>query len=170
MAKKVNKEPISKNLFGEVVKKKDDNVKMKSTAPSLFDYINMIFKNPNKFSKLPSYEKEKSFFMSQRFFSIKYPIQAAMFNNIRINSGEAMQYWCDSLSKIYNNTPQWIWGTLKEVKKKKETEKNKLDVKDSTIIYYCNINQCSRRDVDEAFETYGEEFVEQLKNLEKTIS
>lgn len=171
MAKKETKEPTSKSLFGESIAKENSNEdKMKSNAPSLFDYMNMMFQNPKEFSKLRSYEKEKNFFMMQRFFSIKHPIQAGMLNNLRINSGEAVQYWCDSLSKIYNRTPQWIWNALKEVKKKKEIEKKKLDVKESTISYYCMKNACSRRDVDDAFNIYGNKFVEELKILEKSIS
>lgn len=170
MAKKENKEPSSKCLFGESPKKKESEEKTKSSAPGLFDYVNMLFQNPAKFTELRSYEKDKHFFMMQRFFSIKHPIQAAMLNHIRINASEAVQYWCDSLSKIYNQTPNWIWNALKEVKKVKQSEKKKFDVKDTTVQWYCEKNQCSRREVDEAYKIYGDEFLQELKEYEKMIS
>jgi hypothetical protein len=170
MAKKEkSKENTSKTLFGEPEKVIEES-SAKNSAPGLFDYVNMLFNNPEKFSKLMSYEKSKNFFMMQRFFAIRFPIQAAMLNNRNINSGEAVQYWCDELSKKYKSTPGWIFSALKDVKKTKQVEKKKLDVKESTVEYYCKKNQCSKREVNEAFDIYGDAFVEELKLLEKMIS
>jgi len=136
---------------------------------SLFDYIKLLFQKPKEFTKLRSYEKSKNFFMMNRFFSIRYPIQAHMLNNIKINTAEATQYWCDSLSKIYSNTPGWIFNTLKQIKKSKKIKKSKFNIKETTVKYYCEINQCSRKDFDEVLKKFNDKFIKELEELEKII-
>jgi hypothetical protein len=138
-------------------------------APGLFDYINMMFKTPVRFTSLSTYEKSKSFFMMNRFFAIKYPIQAQMFNRLTMNTGEAVQYWCDSLSKIYNTTPGWIFNALKSVKTTKKENKEKVNISDETIRYYCKINQCAIKDVEYAISVLGDEMVNELKTIEKMM-
>ena len=150
-------------------KEKEEKKEKKSNQLSLFDYINMMFADPDKFSKLSSYEKSKNFFMMNRFFAIKHPIQANIFNHIKIESGEAVQYWCDSLSKVYKRTPEWIFNTLREVKTEKKKEKEKFDFKEETIDKYCAVHKCSRRDFFEALDFFEDEFIEDLKKFEKLV-
>jgi hypothetical protein len=168
MAKKEDKEPTSKSLFGEPVKVVSDE-KMKSTEPGLFDYIGMMFKDPSKFTKLHSYTKAKQFFMAQRFFSIKFPIQAQMFNHININGAHSVQYWCDSLSKINNSTPQWIFNTLRDTKKQKEEKKKENVVDEETLIEYCKRMQCSKKDLETAIKFYPEKMNDELNSFEKML-
>lgn len=169
MAKKeINKEPTAKTLFGETVKVVND-APLKKSEPTLFDYINMLFQKPQEFTALPSYTKAKNFFMFQRFFAIQYPIQAQMFNHIRIDGAETCQYWCDTLSKLHTRTPSWVWNTLKGTKKVKQEKKKQLDVDESTIIEYCKRTMRCKRDLDDMFEFFPDEIQKELKEFEQML-
>lgn len=171
MAKKETKEPTSKNLFGEPVKQQTtSDEKLKTSEPGLFDYIGMLFKDPQKFTALPNYTKAKQFFMSQRFFSIKYPIQAQMFNHGKINAGETMQYWCDSLSKVHKTTPNWIFNTLRDTKKSKEEKKKENIVSEDVLIEYCKRMQCSKKDVEQSLKYFPEQMENELESFERMIN
>ncbi len=156
-------------LFGDEPIKVSEEIQQTKQKSDLWELMTMMFTNPQKFAKVSTYEKSKHIFMMHRSFAIKYPIQAAMLSTLKINAGEVVQYWSDNLSKIYNKTPAWIFNGFKNVKKTKVVEKNKFDVKDETLQYYCEKNQCSRRELNEVLEYCGEKFVNRLKELEKNL-
>jgi len=162
---------VKKDLFGNPIAVAEPEEKMKSSEPQLFDIIGMMFSNPKKFSAMSTYEKGKNFFMTQRIFAMKYPLQAAAFNNLRVNGGHVCQYWCDALSPIFNRSPEWIWKGFKAIRTTKNTEKAKTAaISEETITWYCNKYQCSRRDFKQAMELFPESFIEELKELEKVLS
>ena len=164
---------MAKTLFGTAEVETEITDKEWKAKPkgglTLWEMVDMLFQNPEKFSKISSYDKGKEFFMMQRTFAIKYPIQAAAFNSLKINPGAVIQYWCTNLSKLHNRTPGWIYQAFKEIKKHKTVEAKKLDVKDETIRKYCELNECSRRDVEDAYKAYGNDFIEELKEIEKNF-
>ena len=51
----------------------------------LFDYIKVLFGKDPQWEKLKGYDKSKNSFMTNRFMSIKFPIQANMFNALKID-------------------------------------------------------------------------------------
>lgn len=161
---------MAKNLLGEPIEKTVDNKeKLKTSNPGLFDYMNMLFQRPQEFTKLSPYDKGKNFFMMQRFFAIKHPIQAHAFNHLNINGSEACQYWCDSLSKMYTKTPGWIFNTLKETKKEKTAKKKELDVEEETVNEYCKRLMYSRKDIQDLYEFFPEETQNELKQFELAL-
>lgn len=169
MTKKIKKEPSSKQLFGSIIEvTNDDN--MKKTDASLFDYINMLFKHPAQFTNLKPYEKGKNFFMMNRFFAMGFPIQSQMFNHLKINTAEATQYWCDSLSKIFNSTPGWIYSTLKKAKNKKEVKKREIPVNETTIIEYCKRFRCCKKDIIDAMNFFPDKMKDELILFENQIN
>jgi len=153
----------------QIVEEKIVKEKEKAKSP-LFDLLNLMFKDPKKFEKIPGYEKGKHLFMLNRFFSIKYPIQAQMLNKLNINGVEAIQYWASTLTKLYSSTPTWIWEGLKGVKVKKEQKKKEIEIKESTIKYYCLKMQLSKSEVEYAIKTLGDPFKKELLNIEKMIN
>lgn len=163
------KPQISKSLFGEQVKPEEPEKKMKTSQPGLFDYVNMIFQNPQKFSNLMPYEKGKNMFMLNRFFAINYPIQAQMLNHVKINGAEACQYWCDTLSRIYNRTPGWIYSTLKGTKKAKQEKKKELVVDETTISEYCKRTMRARKDIEDAMKFFPEDMTQELVEFEQML-
>lgn len=142
--------------------------KAKKKSP-LFDHLNLMFKKPKEFADLSNYEKNKHMFMMNRFFSMKYPAQAQYLNKLNINGAQVVQYWANTLSNLYTSVPGWIWQGLKGVKTKKASKKKLLSVKDSTITYYCQKMNLSKREVEYAIKTIGDEFKQELLSIEKMI-
>jgi hypothetical protein len=134
----------------------------------LFKVFNNLFVNPQSFLSMNDYEKSKYFFMFQRFFAIQYPVQADIFNIKNINTAEVLDYWCNSLSKIYKRTPAWVYNTLKSVKTEKE-EKKKINIDDDVIMYWCQLNECSRKEFYEIYDKYGDEFIKAMQKFQKNF-
>lgn len=162
-----------KNLFGEEIEETKEVDDIESFGKSSSEpknksnfYIDLLFKDQRKFSDLPTYEKGKNFFIMQRFFSIKYPEIANALNISKINPGWAVQVWANTLGRIYNKTPYWIFSTLKSVKYKKEN-KNEL-YSDELVEMYCKNHMMSRRDFDSMAE-YCKETVEEELSEYKTM-
>jgi len=167
--KETKKSSGPKVLFGEPIITEQENVKMKSNDPTLWDMVNMLFTKPHEFSKLSTYEKGKNFFMMQRIFAIKYPLQASALNHLRISGGHVISFWCDTMQKLYVKQPDWIWKAFKSIKTTKTLEQKKFDVTEDTMLYYCQKHQCSRRELNEAIAKYPDEMLEELKFFEKNM-
>ena len=87
----------------------------------LFDYIKVLFGRDPQWEKLKGYDKSKNSFMTNRFMSIKFPIQANMFNALKIDPvGQAG-------SNISDEEKQKIFKAVNEVEEK--IAKLKLSVK-----------------------------------------
>ena len=52
----------------------------------LFDYIKVLFGKDTQWDKLKGYDKSKNSFMTNRFMSIKFPVQANLFNALKIDA------------------------------------------------------------------------------------
>ena len=94
--------------------------------------------------------------------------RAYIFNIKNINTAEVLDYWCNSLSKIYKRTPAWVYNTLKSVKTEKE-EKKKINIDDDVIMYWCQLNECSRKEFYEIYDKYGDEFIKAMQKFQKNF-
>ena len=143
--------------------------KPKKKKSELFEMIKMMFEQPSKFAELSIHEKSKHFFMMNRFFSIKFPIQAQMFNHLKISPGHVIQIWADMLRPLYNSTPSFIFNAIRNTKKKKK-EKIVHKIEESTISYYAQRFMLSERDVNFAIDTLGKPFISELMLIQKALS
>jgi len=134
----------------------------------LFGFIDIMFSKPSEFKKTKMHERAKHFFMINRFAAIKRPHQASYFNNIKINGGQVVTYWQESLGKLYNRTPKWMY--VKTAKAKDAKKKAEQPVSDEAIRKYCEHYKVSRRDIDEALVLLGEPFNQELRKFEKLIT
>jgi hypothetical protein len=130
----------------------------------LFTFINGMVSKPEEFRKIKMHERAKHFFMVNRLCSIAFPIQAAYFNHIKINPGQAVSFWQSLLSQRYNRTPNWMYV---KTAKAKEAKKLQQVVTDETMRKYCEIFKMSRRDLDEALAMLGERMENELKEFEQ---
>jgi len=133
----------------------------------LFDLLNAMFAKRHEFEKTTLHERGRHFFIVNRFMSIKYPVQAQFLNNTKIHPGNGVTYWADTVGKMFNRTPTWMFV---KTKKAKEAKAAAQPVNEETIRYYCQKNQCSRRDVNTAMILVGEPFIEELQTLQRLIS
>jgi len=130
---------------------------------NLFDFINAMFSKPEEFKKTKLHERGKHFFMVNRLMSIGFPVQAAIFNHIKINPAQVVTFWQETLSKRYTRTPNW-----KYVKTRKEREKKKAEqpISEEVQKLYCETYKISRRDLDDAMAILGNSMYQELKDFE----
>jgi hypothetical protein len=70
------------------------------------------------------------------------------------------------MSSLHSGTPTWIYA---KTVKKKDVEK-KLDLPSPEMIkWYCDQNEISRRDFDENVKFFGDNFLSDIRSLEKIL-
>lgn len=110
----------------------------------LFDIVNAIF-SKSEWKKVSRFDKDRNFFMINRFISIGLPRQASMFNSKYIPKEHVLDYWNRQLSKLYNGIPEWIF-TKGQKSSKEENEKFKVDLELKKL--FCEYNKCSFEEFD----------------------
>jgi hypothetical protein len=133
----------------------------------LFDYIKLVFSRDEKsWKSLKNTDKSRNFFMLNRFMSIKYPVQANMLSHYKINPEAVSDYWHRNMSSLHSGTPVWVYA---KTVKKKDVEK-KLDLPSPEMIkWYCDQNEISKRDFDENVKFFGDNFLSDIRSLEKIL-
>lgn len=130
----------------------------------LFDFIDILFTDPATYAKLNNVDKGRHFFMVNRFMSIQHPVQANYLQHLKVNPAGVMDYWHQTMTRLYTRKPSWIY--IKTKKAKQAAKKTKF-VEDATIKEYCERLGYSRRQIDEAIDFFGDKFIDELKQFEK---
>ena len=130
----------------------------------LFDFIRVLFANTDEYNKLKRHEKAKFFFMSQRFMSIMFPLQAQAFNHLKISQAEVLDYWHSHLARLYSRIPDWI---------RTRTKGKKLDKikwpSDDAVQFYLTRVKMSRRDLQDSVNLFGKAALEPIFRIEKSM-
>lgn len=134
----------------------------------LFEFINVIFTNPKKYSECTKGEKRKYFFILNRRFSINFPMQANVLQHVKINQAAVIDFWQNFLRKQYNKVPGWMY--TKGIKKSKKEKEKKLNVSEKLINEYTSKMQIDKKSIYDALEFYPEKTIKELKDYEKMIS
>jgi hypothetical protein len=129
----------------------------------IFDFIKILFENPKEYTKIKRYEKAKFYFITSRFMSIMYPIQANMFNVVGIDGPGVLDYWHENMSRLYKKVPSWIY--VKTAKKKKE-EKLRMPSVEATKMYLNNLDM-SLKDLKQAVKFFGEDALTPIRQLDE---
>lgn len=130
----------------------------------LFDYIKVLFGRDPQWEKLKGYDKSKNSFMVNRFMSIKFPVQANMFNALKIDPVGQAEAWRMVASK-FNRVPGFIYT------KTKASKKIKTWVPDPKALeFYLKINEIGERDFKEAMKHHPTELKNAINILEKQMS
>lgn len=133
----------------------------------LFEFIDTLF-SKEKYAIVPDSIKNKHFFMTQRFMSIRYPMEANNFNVIGINQVIAMDFWHMILAKRFTKKPFWIFTKTKKSKDKEKSHKiEKMNLK--LVNFYLKNKKMDRRDFEFLKEIYPDKLHEELKRIEKTV-
>ena len=128
------------------------------------DYIKVLFGRDLQWNKLKGYDKSKNSFMTNRFMSIKFPIQANMFNALKIDPVGQAEAWRMVASK-FNRVPGFIYT------KTKASKKIKTWVPDPKALeFYLKINEIGERDFKEAMKHHPSEVKNAITVLEKQMS
>ena len=156
-------------------KKKDateDAEKLKAPkAIGPYDIITMMFTNFEEFNKLTDTVLDKNFFLINRVFSIKYPLQAAVFNKAGINTASVIKSWamfCSS-KEGYGKVPYFVY-----TRGAKKTSASTLNVKDKIgkelICEYCKRYKITLKDFNALRSMFNDELIADVKRYEKLIS
>lgn len=129
----------------------------------LFDFIKVIFTNPKEYSKLKSSEKGKHFFMTNRFFSIKYPTTAQQLNRNGINGSAVVDLWSIVASR-FGRVPGWIYTKTKKVSVEKEWKPNP-----EIASFWMERHGLGERELKLAIKFNPEEMKKTFQRLEKQI-
>lgn len=155
-------------------KKKDNNEEVEKIktpkAIGPYDIINMMFTNFEGFNKLSNTILDKNFFMINRVFSIKYPLQGALFNKLNINTTGVIKSWAMFISSKegYGRVPYFVY--TKGAKKSADST-SKTDKLDKELIKeYCKRYKINLKDFDMLNSLYHDELINDVKRYEKLIS
>ncbi len=130
----------------------------------LFDYVKVLFSSNEKWDNLKSYDKSKNAFMINRFMSIKFPIQANLFNKLRTDPVGAAESWRMVASK-FKRVPGWIYTRVRKTKKEKVWEPAT-----EALNFYFKINENGEREYREALKFNKAEVKEAIIKIEKQFN
>ena len=134
----------------------------------LFDFIHVLFTNPDEFSKISPGEKRKQFFMCQRRLAIQHPLQANALQHLKINQSAVIDFWQNYLKKTYKGyQPKWLY--IKGVKKSTAVKEKKSNISNEIIYEYCKFYKIDKKTVEDALEFYNDLMIAELKEFEKII-
>lgn len=74
----------------------------------LIDVANAMFRNKSEWVKITDEDKEKNFFIFNRYFSKKFPDKSQLLNSKNVDKVSSMDIWYYfMLNKPY---PNWFWS------------------------------------------------------------
>mgnify|MGYP004624599241 FL=1 len=158
--------------MGRKKKDNDEEVEKIKTPKAIgpYDIISMMFTNFEGFNKLSNTILDKNFFMINRVFSIKYPLQGALFNKLNINTAGVIKSWAMFISNKegYGRVPYFVY--TKGAKKSADST-SKTDKLDKELIKeYCKRYKINLKDFDMLNSLYHDELINDVKRYEKLIS
>jgi hypothetical protein len=103
----------------------------------IIDVANAIFTKKSEWKNITDEDKEKFFFVFNRYFAKKYPEKAQLLNLKNIDKVSAFDLWYQfMLDKPY---PKWFWSKSEKSEKSDISEKDyklllqKLNIKDTDL-------------------------------------
>lgn len=118
----------------------------------LIDVANAMFRNKSDWEKITDEDKEKYFFIFNRYFSKMYPEKSQLLNLKNINKITSMDLWYHfMLKKPY---PKWFWS---------KSEKPKSVISDKDIKLLVRKLNIKVLDVEYLIENHFEFVEEELK-------
>ena len=133
----------------------------------LFDFIKIMFTRPGDYDKITNHNKKRHHFMINRFFAIKYPANASLFNLNGINPNAVIDSW-SLVARRFSRVPSWIYTKTKKSATSKK-EKSKYIPSDKAISFFMEKNEIGKREFKE-LETFAkEELYQSLKGIEDSM-
>lgn len=127
--------------------------------------VDSIFKNKFNFSTLTEEEKESTFFIINRKFSVYKPKLSNYFNFEHIDKVSALDVWYQHfIDENINNIPGWYWQTNST--KKVETESNDFTKKEIELFTKYN-DHFTQNDIKFLLKYYKDDVKAELKKLKK---
>jgi hypothetical protein len=131
----------------------------------LFDYIKVLFGKDAQWERVSGYDKSKNSFMTNRFMSIKFPIQANLFNTLKIDPIGQAEAW-RLVSSKFNRVPGFIYTKVKKSAKQKAKE---WSPNSKALELYMKFNEIGEREYKEALKINPSQVQSSIDILEKQM-
>ena len=133
----------------------------------LFDFIKILFTKPADYKKIKQHNKKRHHFMINRFFAIKYPENAQMFNQNGINGAQVVEAW-SLVARRFTSVPTWIYTKTKKVKSA-PTKKNQYIPTDAAVEVYMHRYDIGKREFEEMKKFAPTALQNELQSIDKSI-
>ena len=134
----------------------------------LFDFIKIMFTKQKDYHNIKQYNKKRHHFMINRFFAIKFPANAHLFNVNGINPIAVIDSWALVASR-FKGVPRWIYTKTKKSKKKAVSTKGKYIPSDEAIRVFIDKNEIGMREFKELEKFAPTELYTSLKSIERSM-
>ena len=120
----------------------------------LIDVANAMFRDKKNWNKIKDEDKDKFFFIFNRFFSKKYPTKSQLLNNKNVDKSTSLDLWYYfMLDKPY---PNWFWS--------KSPKFEKTDISDSDFkLLFLKLGLNKEQDLIYLLDNYPDLIQEELK-------
>lgn len=125
----------------------------------LIDVVNCLFKNRQDWKNISSEDKEKNFFIINRFLSKKYPTKCQFLNIKSVDKSTCLDLWFHFLSS--EQYPTWFWS-------KSTKEKDQIERKDFLLLMD-KLQLNKEEDLKYLIENHNQIITEELKFYKSKI-
>lgn len=133
----------------------------------LFDFIKIMFTRQGDYKKVLNHNKKRHHFMINRFFSIKYPTNAQLFNKNGINGNVVIDSWSMVASR-FSSVPMWIYTKTKKPAKVKIDKKQYIP-SDAAISFFIERNEIGKREFKELEKFAKKDLYASLQKIEESM-
>lgn len=133
----------------------------------LFDFIKIMFTRQSDYKKVLNHNKKRHHFMINRFFSIKYPTNAQLFNKNGINGNVVIDSWSMVASR-FSSVPMWIYTKTKKPAKVKIDKKQYIP-SDAAISFFIERNEIGKREFKELEKFAKKDLYASLQKIEESM-
>lgn len=130
----------------------------------LFDFMKIMFTKPAEYQKLKYLTKKRHHFMINRFFAIKYPTNAQLFNINGIGGGWVVDCWA-LVAARFKSVPGWIYTKTKSA----PAAKDKYVPDPFAVQLYLEKNEIGMRELEELKKFAPEALYSDLQNIERQV-
>jgi hypothetical protein len=131
----------------------------------LFDFVKIMFTKPDHYNKLKNNTKKRHHFMINRFFAIKYPANANMFNYNGISGGNVVESWA-MVAQRFKSVPMWFYTKTKKAVKEQE---DKYTPSEAVVELYMTKNEIGKREFNELKQFAKNDLYSDLQKIETQI-
>jgi hypothetical protein len=130
----------------------------------LFDFVKIMFTKRQDYLNIKEQTKRRHHFMINRFFAIKFPSNAQMFNKNGINGSAVVDSW-SLVAQRFTSVPTWFYTKTKKAPAKKE----EYIPSEEALEFFMKLHEIGKREYNELKKFAPEQLEFELRKLEKTI-
>jgi len=133
----------------------------------LFDFIKIMFERPKEWKAVKQHTKKRHTFMINRFFAIKFPENANMFNRNGIDGSSVIDSWY-LVAQRFKGVPSWIYTKTKKAPAVAKS-KDQYIPSDEAVRVYLDRNQIGKREFKELQQFAPDQLNADLKMIENSM-